>query len=261
MMRIAHIIALCVATLLPAGCDSGGNGSSDPLAAAVSSFDEGNVLLAAGRYRDAVDAYERATAAGMHSPELHYNAALAYYRLDELGASMLHLERARMLAPDERHILHGISIVESRRQDTFSQLPEPFTVQIHRALMRFMGPTGWFLIGFLFLAAFAVIRVVGPGTGLSREWLRRARGATALPATVLIVYAFVASTNPPVAETAVVTTDQLVVRDQPADDGSEIVRIHEALVVDVVTPAGDWTLVRLPNGTTGWVPAGGLTRV
>lgn len=260
MHRLIFIV-LGMYACLTAGCSPAQDGPQDPLAAAVSSFDEGNVYLAAGRYRDAVTAFERATDAGLHSAELHYNTALAWYRLDELGPAMVHLERARRIAPDERHVLHGISIVESRRVDTFSQLPEPFTVRIHRALMRFMQPEGWFLAGFLFLALFTAVRVAGPRTGVREDWLRRGRFATLIPAVLLILYAFAASVNPPVDESAVVTADELVLRDQPADDGSEIVRIHEALVVDLVTAAGDWTLIRLPNGTTGWVPAGGLTRV
>ena len=260
-MKIPVFILLCATATLCAGCGPSGDAPADPLATAITAFDEGNVYLAAGRYRDAVAAYERATEAGMHSVELHYNAALAWYRLDELGPAMLHLERARRITPDERHVLHAISIVESRREDSFSELPEPFTIRIHRALMRFMRPTGWFFVGFLFLVSFAVIRVAGPRTRLPEDWLRRSRVALLVPAALLILYAFAASINPPVDETAVVTADELVLRDQPADDGSEIVRIHEALVVDLVTGAGDWTLIRLPNGTTGWVSAGGLTRV
>ncbi|NNF04850.1 MAG: hypothetical protein HKN17_10325 [Rhodothermales bacterium] len=257
--RFAILLFACA--LITIGCSSSETDSADGLRMAVSAFDEGNVLLAAGRYRDAATAYDRASTAGMHSVELHYNAALAWYRLDELGRAMLHLERARRIDPENRVVLHGISIVEARREDAFSQLPEPFTIQIHRALMRFMSPPGWFLAGFLLLAAFTVIRAVGPGTNVREEWLRRARFSTIVPAVVLILYAFAASINPPVTESAVVTSGQLVVRDQPADDGTDIVRIHEALVVDLITDAGDWVLIRLPNGTTGWVPSGGLTRV
>jgi tetratricopeptide (TPR) repeat protein len=255
--------------LLLTGCGSrtGDPGSSasrtpdNPLAAAVSAFDEGNVRLAAGRFPEAVDAYQRAEDIGLQSAELDHNAALAFFRMDRLGPAMLHLQRAVRQDPDNRNIRHSLSIVEARRVDSFSELPEPFTVRIHRALMRFMAPAGWFFCGLFLLAGFTAVYVLETAYGFRSDWTRRARLATAVPAAILILYAFTASINPPVDESGVVMADELILRDQPADDGAELVRIHEALVVDIITEAGDWTLIRLPNGATGWIPADGLEQV
>ncbi|MEK7765379.1 MAG: tetratricopeptide repeat protein, partial [bacterium] len=74
----------------------------------------GNLLVTRGRSRDALAAYARGLARVPDSPDLHYNAAVAAYKLGDRALARAHAEAVLRLQPDHPQARLILARVDSR---------------------------------------------------------------------------------------------------------------------------------------------------
>lgn len=228
---------------------------------AVVLFDAGTREMTAGRYLEAIALYDEARQTGFVSPELLYNTGIAWYRLDEIGRSILFLKRAARLDPENERIRHSLSIAEDKRTDSFSTLPVPFWKRAHQWITE-IAPLGLlFGIGAGLLAIWAVLSGWlalnpdrAPVAAHVKPWLITA----ALP---LMVFALVSSMYPPHPVEAVVLAEAVTLTEQATSDSTPLEEVHEGTTLFIRTAVDNWVLVRLPNGLEGWLPAQAIEAV
>ena len=225
---------------------------------AVRLFDEGTAALMDGQFQDALRSFTAAEQSGWASGALFYNTGLAYYRLDELGQAIRYLEKARLLNPEDPRIEHSLAVAERRQRDQFSVLPKPFWKKAQQGLVRII-PLQWaFLIGLMCWMAFVAGWPAKTVRALDGEWYRRGRQAALIAGLFLISHAMASSIVPAFPDRSVVLEETLVLREQASDEATAILEVHEGLIVEVRAEATNWALVKIPNGTRGWVPSAGL---
>lgn len=244
---------ILAAVLLPASVQAQG------LGVAISDFDEGNRRYRMGDYQSAVDSYERALHHGFTSEALYFNMGNAYFRLDQIGQAIRYYEKARRLEPEVPELQHNLSIARERTIDTFSQLPEPFWMPVWGAMVRSVGSVGLFAIGMLFylVAAGALGLRIRSG---QTPWRRRMLTAGLVLAVCFFTFGFASSAEQVRDQKAVVLVDETTLLEAPDGEPSSL-NVHEGLVVDVVSTAGEWREVRLPNGTRGWMTSDALGEI
>ena len=77
-------------------------------------FNEANQAYKEGNYRIAADGYESILKGGnVFSKELFFNLGNAYFRLNEIGLSMLNYERALRLDPTDVDIQQNLGLNEN----------------------------------------------------------------------------------------------------------------------------------------------------
>lgn len=228
---------------------------------AVRAFDEGNDHFRDGRYEEAIDAYLTAVENGYASGALYYNLGLAYYRNDQLGQAIRYFEKARVLMPDNRQLLHNLDIARAKTIDQISQLPLPWWIRWWRSHIAKTGGR-WFLwAGLLLYLAGMALLAHRLRTRTRSPWFRRLRGGALVLAVVLLVAAFSASVQSERHNRAVVIVSQQPLQAEPAADARTEMTIHEGLVVDVIREQGAWSEIQLPNGTRGWVTRDALGEI
>lgn len=222
---------------------------------AVRLFDEGNIRLLDGIFVDALSSYEGAESTGWASVELFYNMGLVHHRLDNLGQSIRYLEKAKLLDPEDRKVLHALNVARNRQADRFSQLPVPFWKKLHIFSMRTIPVPVAFWLGTLAWIILVALLTAKLLLGYDSEWWRRARLVAGILAGVFILYAFSSSAWPPYKQQAVILLEEVRMREQADGNAEEILALHEGLLVTIRTRAADWSLVQIPNGTRGWIPS------
>jgi len=227
-------------------------------AASVRTFDEGTAALIDGRFHDALRAFETVEMNGWESDGLFYNMALAHYRLDHLGQAVRYLEKARALNESDPRILHSLTIANQRQADRFSTLPDPFWQSAQAWLVEWIPVRMAFLVGVLCWFGFVGTWLARTVANMDGEWWRRGRNTAFAVGLILIVHALASSFWPPHPDRSVVLSDTLVLREQASPDATEVVEVHEGLIVEVRASSPDWDLIEIPNGTRGWVPASSL---
>lgn len=250
-MHLTRILIGCSLSL--AVCCMVSTPSMAQVEESIQAFDEGNAAYREGRYQEAIDAYEKAVDQGYVSGALYYNLGNAYYRHDDIGQAIRYYEKARLLIPDNRELIHSLDIARTRTVDQFSQLPVPAWTRRWRSVVAVSAGRSLFVFGFLTYVLAIGLVIYRRWTGNRGSWLRRIRAASLVVAVLFLTSAFIASVQSEKQNRAVVIVEQATLHDQPADDAVSELTVHEGLLVDVLQQNETWVEVRLPNGTRGWV--------
>lgn len=221
----------------------------------VQAFDRGTMALTDGRFAAAMDEFRTVETAGWGSAALYYNMGLTFYRMDRLGEAIQYLEKAHRLDDDDPRIRHSLSIAERRRTDRFSQLPDPFWRTAQAFVNRVIPLRLALGLGLLAWLGFGGIWTWQLVSGTREPWIRRIRQASLVLGLALLTHALLSSISPAEKPRSVILDPVVVLREQASAQATEVLTLHEGLVVDVRSDAGEWTLVEVPNGTRGWIPS------
>jgi tetratricopeptide (TPR) repeat protein len=221
----------------------------------VQTFDRGTSALTDGRFSAAMDDFRAVEVAGWGSTSLYYNMGLTYYRMDRLGEAIQYLEKARRLDEADPRIRQYHSVAERRRTDRFSQLPDPFWRTAQVFATRLFPVRLAFALGLLAWLGFGAIWTWQLVSGTREPWIRRIRQACLVLGLALLTHALLSSFSPPEPPRSVILDPVVILREQASDQAADVLTVHEGLVVDVRSNAGEWTLVEVSNGTRGWIPS------
>ncbi len=231
-------------------------------------FAAANDELAAGRHDGAIAGYEALLVLGMESPNLLYNAAVAYRRAGMLGRAILALERLLVLDPRD---------AEARR------FLDDVRAQVGRSRPRGAGTGGLFPRRGLLHAASGRLReaeVAAAAVVLSfltfgllfarrfarREALRLGLAIAAPVSAVLLAVACVllwskAALEADAAEAVIIAPVAAAAREGPSTESPESFRPAEGDIVRVVGRAGGWSAVLDESGRRGWVAPGDVGEI
>jgi tetratricopeptide (TPR) repeat protein len=218
------------------------------------SFFEGNAAYKAGRYADAIAAYEAVLGAGLESGALHFNLGNACFKEGQLGRAVLSYERARRLLPRDADV--RANLYYAREQADDAPEPRPFWERLIFPLAS-RATTGelaaatsvaWFLLW----TALAV-RIA------RRRWgILLGRVAAVLAVVLAMTGASLGArlTQVDWARPAVVTAaGETAVRFEPTESGTTHFSVTEGIALDVQEIQEGWLQVRRRDGRRGWVPA------
>lgn len=257
--------ALRLAVLAVAACAASPALAQGELAASKDAvFRRGNEAYFAGRYQEAIDAYEQVIALGGRSEDVFYNLGNAYLKAGQVGPAIYSYERALELDPGQEDVLFNLKaareaarkvgedrLVGAEGTPMWQRLVQPFTLAF----------LGWLFLG-LYVAVFAVliaIHFVQPGflrVGLWASFAFLAIGTT-LAASLLGARLYLADR----VEQAIVLPDAVQVKEGPDPNYQALFTVHAGLRVRVTEKDQDWVRVRLANGLEGWVHERDLGRL
>ena len=208
-------------------------------------FTLGQQLYAEGDHAGAVAAFEGALATGWTSAAVHYNLGTACLATGDLGCAVLHLERAHRLRPGDETIRHNLRLAHDRSGG------EPSLRTPMQPVLRVFGLTGLLgLSGAFYLAAMGLL---GAWFWTKRPGLRRALLVLVPLAVLLLVLSAFAWRESRTPE-AVILAREAPVRAAPTPEARERATLRAGHVVRLMAQQGEWTEIRLADGTRGWLP-------
>lgn len=219
---------------------------------ATRSFDHGTRALKQGAYSEAVAIFSEAESLGLGSVGLFYNRAVAHYRMDEIGQAIRYLHRARAMDPDNLKIQHNLSIVSARIEDQFSFLPPPVWKRLQRILVSVISVNAMIAVGLGLYVILSILIIIRIRHMEEDAWIRRIRHILVSLTVLFLLGGFSSAFWPAYPDQAVVIASEALVLEQPDSEATVTERIHEGLVVTMITRVGEWVLIQLPNGTPGW---------
>ncbi len=215
-------------------------------------------------YESALQGYRQLLSRSGSSAGLNYNAGCAALKAGELGHAVVYFHRAARLAPRDQDIQDNLEFVQTltRPEDqeestgniVFNYITGlVFSLSTHEVSLLQLGFLLVFTLG-------AVLLAVGVTGGLRRGTIIiAAAGLFLLLGNSAIlgahIYRFSQVTE------AVVIQDDTEALSGPGEDNTRVLVIPEGTVVRVRESRGDWALVSLPSGRSGWLKTGQVEEI
>lgn len=221
-------------------------------------FQQANAAYDSGDYERAVEQYNAITDNGYDSWELRYNMGNAYYRLDNIGQSILNYERALRMAPGKKIIKDNLTLARRQTADNIEELPRMFLIEWALAFSQMMTFHGWLtLIAILALLGIAALSVFF----ISSEYkTRKTAFIISVVLCIIIIFsvagATISSHNTTKDNEAIITSPLVVVKGSP--DGKSIDKfvLHEGTKVTIGDEQDEWWQIEIADGKSGWINGG-----
>lgn len=225
---------------------------------------QGNGHYQEGRFQEALAAYQDVLEAGFESPDLYYNMGNAYFKLSELGGSILNFEKALSLRPRDADAWANLELAKSLTADEIQPLPRFWVLSVFSWWTEFLPRGGLILtvvLAYLFLATGLCVRVLsqGPKPKQLASWVLVGSGVALLlfGTTLLAREGYLGG-----AERGVIMVEEVAVQSAPSEEGDlTLFHVHEGTTVRLDQRTEEWSEIVLEDGRVGWVLSGAIETI
>jgi len=228
------------------------------------SFQKANVLYEANDYDSAIVYYSKIIDAGVKNAAVYYNMGNCYYRLMKPGMARLYYEKAAVLSPNDPDIEANINFITSiivDRQAGNDNAESDFLTSVLYSIHTLLPLNIQLIVvcALLFLLAIIASAMLMK-RGLARLWLAY---AAALCFLLIIVVGTSAGYKIYALESkqyAIILSASIDAKNQPSGNQT-LFTAHEGTKLQIRKTVGEWSLVSLSNGASGWVTASSLGKI
>lgn len=227
-------------------------------------MDRANRFYQDGAFQEALSDYESIAAAGFESPDLYYNLGNAYFKVGNLGRSILSYERTLKRKPGDSDASANLALARSLTADEIEPLPRFWVVS---ALSWWVS-----LIPRVFLPSLVVLSYLLLGGGFAVRILTRSPKARSWTGWVLIGSAVALALFGSTllardgvvggTEWGVVLVEEIPVQSAPSpEDDLTLFHVHEGTKVRLDQRTDEWSEVVLEDGRVGWIPSNAVETI
>ncbi len=197
--------------------------------------------------------YEKITASGFQNSTVLYNLGNTCFRLKKPGPALLYYERAHKLSPNDPDIKANIRFVQSTLVDRLPAPEQSFIEAVLRYLHNLVSLEGQLWLGFALLLTLCGLFSFGLYASDSlRLWIIYMSSIVLLLLACCGVSVGMKLYAEVHVKEAIALTASADAVNQP--NGNKVLfTIHEGTKFRVLKQLGDWSLIGLPTGVSGWV--------
>ncbi len=221
-------------------------------------FETANALYNEGKYSEAISAYESILATKMHSAEVYYNLANAYYKLNQIAPSIYNYEKALQLAPNDKDIANNLAFAQNMTIDAIETMPKVGFAKITSSYLAWFTFDGWAYLT-VFLSILFVVTFLAYYFSIltSKKRVFFVLSLVFLVLTMVTLATAYQSYNLDITdEPAIVYTNEVEVKTDPNLKSDTSFKLHEGTKVNVIESFNEnWSKVRIADGREGWLDA------
>jgi len=218
-------------------------------------FGNANELYKKAQYKEAVNLYKQIVEDDYQSAEVFYNMGNAFYKLGDIPSSLLYFEKAHKLNPWDEDIEQNIQLANSKLKVKTDPEPSFFLTDCwYRFILLFSENTLSVFSVFCWIAASTslIIYLFAPSVSQKK--------ATFYIGIFLFVFGafcmFITKKQSDYLDEhqhAIVFSNAVNVKSEPANGSKNLFIIHAGLKVAVLQKEQGWFKIKLPNGNQGWI--------
>lgn len=219
-------------------------------------FDAGNKAYNESNFQEAISSYERILDSGVHSAELYFNLANAYYKLNRIAPSIYYYEKALQLSPNDKEIKSNLAFAQNMTIDAIEVIPEVGLSKIFKGFVNTFSFDLWALISVILVIVFVLLFLgyyFSQATAKKRLAFVVSSGSL-IVAVVALFFAFQKFEYDRKDQPAIVFAQESEVKTDPNLRSEIAFVIHEGTKVQVLEHYQEnWTKIKLSDGKTGWI--------
>lgn len=226
-------------------------------------FSEANTLYQNAEFEQAIDKYEKIIDNKIISAELYYNLGGSYYKLGNIGKSILNYERALRLNPNDEDILFNLNVAKLSAIDKIDALPKMFfTKYWHSFKIIFDSNTwSWVSILFIWIFGFSLSLFIISQNASIRKYSFLASFLTLFLFIVSFISGMTNLDSEENRNSAIIMTASTYAKSSPDETSTDLFILHEGTKVEISDKVSEWLNIRLEDGNKGWVKKENLEKI
>ncbi len=218
-------------------------------------FQEANTAYNEGNYPEAIDNYELILENGETSPELYYNLANAYYKLNKIGPSIYYYEKALQLKPTDEDIVNNLEFARNMVIDDIEKVPEAGLSKMVNNTISKLSFESWAwmsIVSSVIFSIFFLLYYFSMGSKLKRLFF----GVSILFLIVSLGslgFAYQQQILIQDSQYAIIFSEEVPVKSEPNLRSDELFFLHQGTKLKVLETFQDWIKLELSNGAQGWI--------
>lgn len=225
---------------------------------------DGDSAYIRGDFETAISVYEQLLSDEIEAVDIYYNLGNAYYKVNNLGKSVLNYERAALLSPGDEDIEFNLELVRSKIVDKIVPTYKFFLVSWVETVIALISLSGWCIVGIIFFLIL-LLSILFFLFGKSIVF-RKCCFFVAVFSLFLSLFANFAALHRYKELTerneAIVISPSVTVRSTPSESGTELFVIHEGRKVKITDDSmKGWKEIELEDGNLGWVSVDVIERI
>ncbi|NUM71273.1 MAG: tetratricopeptide repeat protein [Ignavibacteriaceae bacterium] len=226
-------------------------------------FEQANSLYSQKKYSEAAEKYMQIVSKGYSGVPLYYNLANCYYRTGKVGYAVLYYEKALRLNPHDEDTKHNLVMAKRLIQGEIKPLPAFFIWKWLDTVRNIFTPDGWTV--FLTVTFFLILAMFGLFVFMEDVIIKKFSFYMGLFLVLLFISGLAALissfTQTGRTDEKVVVASYVILRSEPDETSTEIMKINEGNKIRAAEEDGDWLKVILPDGKTGWILRTGVEQI
>ena len=220
-------------------------------------FEEANAAYAEGAYEEAIVKYNEILSNGETAAAVHFNLGNAHYKLDNIGPSIYHYEKALQIAPNDDDVKNNLEFAQNMAVDAIDEAPQSQFSNWIRSGYATFSTTGWGWIGIAFMLLFVCLFLAYFYS--RRPLMKRIFFISGVAFLLLAIASVVVGYSRQEAieneDYGIVFSEEAGVRAEPNLRGNELFYLHEGAKVEILEDFQEWSRIRFANGNQGWMQA------
>ncbi|PJI26510.1 BatD family protein [Prevotella intermedia] len=216
-----------------------------------------------GNYQEAIKHYQALIKQKPSAP-LYYNLGNAYYRNSDVTQAIIAYERALKLAPSDEDTRYNLQLAQAKTIDRLSPESDVFFMRWLHAVVYAMSIDAWGIVSLVvlfFSLAFALMYFLSTTISKRKVGFFAAFGFLLL-FVLCVVFAKMQQNEKRNCNQAIIVASIATVKATPDAKGENAITLHEGTKVEIVDSSmDDWKGIRLPDQSTGWIPANQLEEI
>lgn len=225
--------------------------AQDPL----SLFQQANQAYQQQNFKMAAELYQQIISQGYESKEIYYNLGNCYYRLNQVGQSVLYYEKALKRDPHDADVRYNLELVNLKVIDRIEIPPRLFLFEFWDDLKNFYSLAQLTRLVVLLFAITILLIILW--LFVKPYWLRRwLISLVAVVGFLTIFWSYILVTQShkfTEQRQAVVLVSSVTVRSAPDDSSTDVFILHEGVKVHLDELRSEWVKISLADGKSGWL--------
>lgn len=212
-------------------------------------FVSANSDYANQEYNAAIKKYNLILSSNLKSPELYYNLANSFFKINEIHQAIYYYEKALKIKPDFDDAKENLEICNLQLIDKIEEIPELMITSLYNNIINFLSLKNWIYLTLIFIWVSLII--------FSYNSFVKKNKKSVLYLVIFSFFLFFITTkkynqNINVKE-AIIYSSVINVMSAPSEQSTNLFSLHIGTKVKIEDQIENWVNISIANGKKGWV--------
>ena len=212
-------------------------------------FVSANSDYAKQEYNAAIKNYNLILSSNLESPELYYNLANSFFKINEIHQAIYYYEKALKIKPDFDDAKENLEICNLQLIDKIEEIPELMITSLYNNIINFLSLKNWIYLTLIFIWVSLII--------FSYNSFVKKNKKSVLYLVIFSFFLFFITTkkynqNINVKE-AIIYSSVINVMSAPSEQSTNLFSLHIGTKVKIEDQIENWVNISIANGKKGWV--------